>query len=353
MAEALPPQPAWAPLWTGPLEAGDTHFLVSRGYVHVIGIAARRRQVGRRRLARMGQLRPDRMDRRAALVRRQCRHGRHFRLRRRAVSRRQAAAAASQGDLPVRPARRLRRAGRLPRGISGRRAAPVPLSGRPFRRHAPAHGARPAKLPEPRETYWREAMANPDYRMYPNIFNLLAQKGQHMPPYFDLLIDPYDKEEVVEKSEAESRQDQGAVLHRLRLVRLHVQDPPQRRAELFRQHRRAQEADVHRARASRAPVPLVPRRDPALVRPLAQGHRHRRHARAAGQVLGHGREQVAPRRRLAAARDPVDQALSAQLGAADAPSRSRRRASIEFTPPDAFVQMPPTPDQRRSSSCAT
>ncbi len=36
-AEALPPQPAWAPLWTGPLEAGDTHFLVSRGYVHVIG----------------------------------------------------------------------------------------------------------------------------------------------------------------------------------------------------------------------------------------------------------------------------------------------------------------------------
>ena len=37
MAEALPPQPAWSPLWTGPLEAGDTRFFVSRGYVHVIG----------------------------------------------------------------------------------------------------------------------------------------------------------------------------------------------------------------------------------------------------------------------------------------------------------------------------
>ena len=37
MAAALPPQPAWSPLWTGPLEAGDTKFLVSRGYVHVIG----------------------------------------------------------------------------------------------------------------------------------------------------------------------------------------------------------------------------------------------------------------------------------------------------------------------------
>ena len=37
IAETLPPQPAWTPLWTGPMEAGDTHFFVSRGYVHVIG----------------------------------------------------------------------------------------------------------------------------------------------------------------------------------------------------------------------------------------------------------------------------------------------------------------------------
>ena len=35
---ALPPQPAWSPLWTGPQEAGDTRFLVARGYVHVIGM---------------------------------------------------------------------------------------------------------------------------------------------------------------------------------------------------------------------------------------------------------------------------------------------------------------------------
>jgi predicted acyl esterase len=37
LAEALPPQPAWSTLWTGPMEAGDTKFLVSRGYGHVIG----------------------------------------------------------------------------------------------------------------------------------------------------------------------------------------------------------------------------------------------------------------------------------------------------------------------------
>src|SRR3954453_9693728 len=38
MADALPPQPAWSTLWAGPLEAGDTRFFVSRGYVHVIGM---------------------------------------------------------------------------------------------------------------------------------------------------------------------------------------------------------------------------------------------------------------------------------------------------------------------------
>lgn len=37
LSGTLPPQPSWAPLWCGPLEAGDTRYLTSRGYVHVIG----------------------------------------------------------------------------------------------------------------------------------------------------------------------------------------------------------------------------------------------------------------------------------------------------------------------------
>src|ERR1700692_2948626 len=36
IAEVRPPQPAFAPLWFGPLEAGDTRRLISNGYVHVI-----------------------------------------------------------------------------------------------------------------------------------------------------------------------------------------------------------------------------------------------------------------------------------------------------------------------------
>src|ERR1035437_4488439 len=34
---SLPPQPAWSSLWAGFLQAGDTKFFVSRGYIHGIG----------------------------------------------------------------------------------------------------------------------------------------------------------------------------------------------------------------------------------------------------------------------------------------------------------------------------
>src|SRR5580704_19268887 len=36
ISDVLPPQPAYAPLWFGPLEAGDTRRFVANGYVHVI-----------------------------------------------------------------------------------------------------------------------------------------------------------------------------------------------------------------------------------------------------------------------------------------------------------------------------
>src|SRR3972149_2721135 len=37
IAEAIPPQPAWSPLWQGGMEAGGTKELVSTGHVHVVG----------------------------------------------------------------------------------------------------------------------------------------------------------------------------------------------------------------------------------------------------------------------------------------------------------------------------
>jgi uncharacterized protein len=56
MAAALPPQPAWSPLWTGPMEAGDTKVLRVARLCACDRFAARRRKIGRRRLARMGLL---------------------------------------------------------------------------------------------------------------------------------------------------------------------------------------------------------------------------------------------------------------------------------------------------------
>src|SRR6516162_6853725 len=128
LAEASLTHPAWSMLWTGPAEAGDTRFFVGRGYVHVIGNprGIAKSEGGGSRAFR--QLRSDRMDWGAALVRRQCGDGGHFRLRRRAAHGGEAQFAASQGDLSVRSARRLWRSGRLPRRVSWRRLPSVSVS---------------------------------------------------------------------------------------------------------------------------------------------------------------------------------------------------------------------------------
>jgi len=61
----------------------------------------------------------------------------------------------------------------------------------------------PEPLSPEREEMWRKAMTNPDYRMYPFIHNVVAQKGQSFPRYFDTLIDPYDRKETVKQAEAD------------------------------------------------------------------------------------------------------------------------------------------------------
>jgi predicted acyl esterase len=202
MAEAMPPQPAWTPLWTGPQEAGDTHFLTSRGYVHVIGSP---RGVGKSEGG--GSREWDSYDLIEWIAAQPWCDGNVGMV---GIS----GFGAEQFHVAKQQPPHLKAIFPFdPRGAYG------VLGG--FREEYPGgvlhlfrylvghfsaihqHKGPPGKLPEPRETHWREAMANPDYRMYPNVFNLLAQKGQHMPPYFDLLIDPYDKEEAVARGEVD------------------------------------------------------------------------------------------------------------------------------------------------------
>ena len=87
-------------------------------------------------------------------------------------------------------------------------------------------------------------------------------------------------------------------------------------------------------------------RDPALVRPLAQGHRHRRHGRAAGALLGDGRQRMAQRRPTGRCRRRSGPNFISTAGSGSRCSRSRRRACEDELPPDAFVQMPPTQTNR-------
>ncbi len=201
MAETLPPQPAWSALWMGPMEAGDTHYFVSRGYAHVIGGP---RGIGKSEGG--GSREWDCYDLIEWIAAQPWCDGNVGMVGISGFGAEQLAVARQQPPhlkaiFPFDP-----------RGAYGH------LGG--FRHEYPggvihvfrymlghfsaAHQNRgqPGTLPPQREEWWRQAMANPDYRMYPHVFNVVAQKGEHMPAYFDVLINPYDSEEAVAASEA-------------------------------------------------------------------------------------------------------------------------------------------------------
>src|SRR6185295_5598864 len=43
---------------------------------------------------------------------------------------------------------------------------------------------------------------NPDYRMYPYLYNVLTMKGQMAKPYFAVLLNPYDTPDAAKAAEA-------------------------------------------------------------------------------------------------------------------------------------------------------
>ena len=202
LAETLPPQPAWSALWTGPIEAGDTQFFVARGYVHVIGGP---RGVGKSEGG--GSREWDCYDLIEWIARQPWCDGNVGMVGISGFGAEQLAVAKQQPPhlkaiFPFDPRGAYGQLGgfrheypggvlHLFRYLLGHFSAMHQIKGPP------------AALPSDKEKKWAEAMSNPDYRMYPHVFNVLAQKGQHMPAYFDLLIDPFDRIETVEKSEAE------------------------------------------------------------------------------------------------------------------------------------------------------
>lgn len=202
MAEALPAQPAWAPLWAGLLEAGDTHFLVSRGYVHVIGNP---RGVGKSQGG--GSREWDSYDLIEWIASQPWCDGNvgmigisGFGAEQLYVARQQPPAL--KAIFPFDPRGAL--------GVLGSFREEYPGGVLHMFRYLITHFSafheqkgQPTELTPEREAMWREAMANPDYAIYTNVANVVTQKGQHMPAFFQVLINPYDDAAATAKAEAD------------------------------------------------------------------------------------------------------------------------------------------------------
>src|ERR1700691_5683819 len=198
--DVLPPQPSWSSLWMGPIEAGDTKFLTSRGYVHIIGSP---RGVGKSEGG--GSREWDSYDLIEWIAGQPWCDGNVGMVGISGFGAEQFYVARQnpphlKAIFPYDP--------RGAYGTLGSFREEYPGAMIPLFRYLVAHFSaihqnkgKPGPLPPEKEAYWREAMNNPDYKMYPHLYNVIAQRGQHMPPIFEMLIDPYDKEEVVRAAE--------------------------------------------------------------------------------------------------------------------------------------------------------
>src|SRR5258708_4803780 len=187
---SIPAQPSWSTLWVGHMEAGDTRLFVSRGYVHVVGSP---RGFGKSEDG--GSREWDGYD-----------------LVEWAAKQPWCSGAVGMIGIGAFAAEQFNAAKQAPPHLKSvfpydPRGAYGTLGG--FREDYPggvlhafrylqdhfsgAHTKKglPGDLTPEKEKSWREAMANPDYRMYPHLFHVLAMKGEHMPRVFDLLLDPY------------------------------------------------------------------------------------------------------------------------------------------------------------------
>jgi predicted acyl esterase len=200
VAASLPPQPSWSSLWAGLLEAGDTKYFVSRGYVHVISSP---RGVGKSDGG--GSRQWDSYDLIEWIAAQPWCDGNVGMVGISGFGAEQFHAAKQnpphlKAIFPFDP--------RGAYGTLGSFREEYPGGVLHFFRYLIMHFAalhqnkgKPGTLPPDKEALWQKAMANPDYKMYPHVYNVLTQKGQHMPPYFGLLVDPYDNAQAVTAAE--------------------------------------------------------------------------------------------------------------------------------------------------------
>jgi hypothetical protein len=201
VAEAVPPQPAWSTMWQGGAECGDSDFLTSRGYVHVIGNP---RGFGKSEDG--GSPHWDLYDLIEWVASQPWCDGNvgMIGLSAYALSQWHAAMLQPPHLKALFPFDAMPAYGafhdRCPGGVM--HVMLYLLDGQSV--HHGGH-ARPGALPPEQEALWTQAMEDADYRMYSWVYNLLSQKGQIHPRLFHQLIDFFEKEGAYEESEAAFR----------------------------------------------------------------------------------------------------------------------------------------------------
>lgn len=186
--EACNNQPAWSPLWTGPAEGGDSKYFTSRGYVHVIG---NQRGYGNSSPGNaFAEGKTDAYDVIEWIAQQPWCDGNVGMVGISAFGFSQMVAAMTKPPhlkaiFPYDP-----------RGLSFRDFYPGGVLNS-FWFHLSKYSCeqpREVKLTPQEEELFKVAFKNPDYRMYPHLFNLLERKGQLMYPFFKDLIYPYEPE---------------------------------------------------------------------------------------------------------------------------------------------------------------
>ncbi|MFC1816724.1 CocE/NonD family hydrolase [Thermodesulfobacteriota bacterium] len=191
------PQPSWSPFWQGAQESGDTRYFVSRGYVHIVGNP---RGVGKSEDA--GSPKNDSYDLIEWIARQPWCDGNVGMVGISNFARYQWLAAMQQPPhlKAIFPYDANRAYDFRDTNVGGILSVMNYLISQLGVEHEVRE--RPGPLPPEVERLWEEAMRNPDYRMYGHFFNVLTQKGQHTPSFFNLLLNPFDKKETVTSTEA-------------------------------------------------------------------------------------------------------------------------------------------------------
>ncbi len=197
LANALPPQPAWSTMWQGGSEAGDSDYLTSRGYVHVV---ANPRGFGKSEDG--GSAQWDLYDLIEWMAAQPWCDGNvgMIGLSAYAASQWQAAMLQPPHLKAIFPFDAMPAFGAIHDRYPGGVLHIMLFLLDSLNVHHGGHG-RPGALTPEVEALWQKAMSNPDYKMYSWIHNLLTQKGQIQGRLFQHFLDPYEYDAAIEESE--------------------------------------------------------------------------------------------------------------------------------------------------------